>query len=246
MQKILLAATLTLMTGAVQADEVLRFYGYAFDLDSNKYLYTEVHEQKIVDGDWVSGRIRYFDPDGQQIGEKSLDFGGNEFIPVYDYELPALGYREAILEVGDQIKLLKTSDGKTKTDSIRNKAPIAADSGFHNFLVANFEDLLKGETVEFTFVAVGRLDTFQFRASRIDDDTFDGKPVVRFHVEANSLLRFVAPDLEVSYDPETMHLKEYRGPSNVINPETGDVFEARIAYYAEPPPGAPEQLPPLE
>lgn len=241
-----LLALLVLVLSPALAESPKRFYGYAFDLETDAYLYTEVHEQHIADGEWVSGRITYFDPEGRKIGDKSLDFSGNRFVPTYDYRLPELGYREAILEVGEQIEMLKVSDGSTRTDAVRNRPPIAADSGFHNFLVEHFELLLAGETVEFTFVAVGRLDTFKFRARRIEDGEFDGKPVVRFQVEANSLLRLVAPKLIVSYDAERRHLKEYRGPSNVIDPGTGEVYEARIAYYAEPPAGAPDALPPLE
>lgn len=243
-----LVATLTLALVCVPAlaDRTARFYGYAFDLESDEYLYTEVHEQVLVDEKWVRGDIKYYAPDGEKWGEKSLDFSDNVFIPVYDYQLPALEYREAILSVGDQIKFLKKSDGKTRTDQVRNKPPIAADSGFHNFLVKHFDQLLAGETVAFTFIAVGHLDTFKFRARRIEDGEFDGKPVVRFKVEPNSLLRLIAPELIVSYDAEKKHLKEYRGPSNVINPKTGKVFDARIAYYAEPPAQAPQPLPPLD
>lgn len=244
-----LALTFAMINLPTQAaDGTFRFYGYAFDLKTDRYIYTEVHEQKIVGDKWVSGVITYFAPDGSRLGTKKLDFSADPFIPLYDYELPELGYREGIVSVGDEVKLTKTSKlgSAPKTETVANKPPIAADSGFHNFLRKNFADLMARKTVAFTFIAAGNLDSYKFRAKRIDDTTFDGKPAVRFLVEPNSLLRLVAPSLTVTYDAEQQRLLEYRGPSNVIDPATDKVYDARIAYYDKPPASAPKNLPPLE
>lgn len=228
------------------ADMTQRFYGYAYDLNSNRYLYTEVHEQNLVGDRWVNGAIRYFAPDGTLLGEKTLDFSADPFVPLYDYALPGVGYREGITKIGSEVLLTKTVKGNAKTKAVPKKDPITADSGFHNFLRANFQYLLDRKTVAFTFIAAGNLDSYKFRAKRIADTTFDGQKAVRFLVEANSLLRIVAPNLEVTYHPTEQRLLEYRGPSNVIDPVTDKVYEARIAYYAKPPADAPKPLPPLE
>ncbi|MGQ0699107.1 MAG: hypothetical protein ACT4PZ_12790 [Panacagrimonas sp.] len=241
----LLAAS-SLMSPAHAAEQTVRFYGYAYDLKTDAYLYTEVHEQKIVDDKWVSGTIRYYSPDGVKLGTKTLDFSADPFIPLYQYELPALGYREGITGIGKEVTLMKSDKGKTKTERVPKKDPIAADSGFHSFLHHNFKDLMAGKTVAFTFIAAGNLDSYKFRAKRIEDVTFDGKKAVRILVEANSLLRIVAPNLMVTYEPGQIRLLEYRGPSNVIDPKTEKVYDARIAYYDKPPANAPKVLPPLE
>jgi hypothetical protein len=244
-----LAASLLLLTVPAMAWAVdavtARFYGYAYDLDSVKYLYTEVHEQRLLGERWLGGKIRYFSPDGREIGAKTLDFAANPYVPVYDYQLPALHYREAITAVGDQIAMLKSRGDKTRTATVDNTAPIAADSGFHSFLRAHFQELLDGKTVTFTFVAAGNLDSYKFRAKRIEDTTFEGHDAVRFKVEANSLLRLVAPDLYLTYDPGQQRLLEYRGPSNVIDPKTDEVYKTRIVYPSQTPADAPKNLPPL-
>lgn len=222
-----------------------RFYGYAYDLESGKYLYTEVHQQQLTGQRWIGGTIHYFSPDGRELGSKTLDFAANPYVPVYDYQLPALGYREGITAVGDEIAMLKSRGGKSRTASVPNDPPIAADSGFHTFLRAHFQELLDGETVAFTFVAAGNLDSFKFKAKRIEDTVFEGRKAVRFKVEANSLLRLVAPELVLTYDPEQQRLLEYRGPSNVIDPRTDELYKARIVYPAQAPADAPKKLPPL-
>ena len=243
---ILVMVSLLTMPTLQAAEQIHRFYGYAFDLNTNRYLYTEVHEQTLADGRWVSGRIGYFSPDGKRLGLKTLDFSADPFIPLYDYQLPALGYREGITKIGEDVTLTKTADGKTQTKSVPKKDPITGDSGFHNFLYEHFADLLAGKTVPFTFIAAGNLDSYKFRAKRLDDTTFEGKKAVQFLVEANSLLRLVAPNLLVTYNPTEKRLLEYRGPSNVIDPETDKVYDARIAYYAQPPAEAPKTLPALQ
>lgn len=241
-------ASLLVLAPAFATDDLLRFYGYAYDLKSDRYVYTEVHEQKIVGDKWIGGSIRYFAPDGKVLGSKTLDFSVDPNIPLYDYELPALGYREGITRIGkDDVTLTRTDKGSgTRTTTVPRKGLITADSGFHSFLRSQFDDLLARKTVAFTFIAAGNLDSYKFRARRIDDTMFEGRKAVRLLVEPNSLLRIVAPSLKVTYDPEQRRLLEYRGPSNVINADTGRVYDVRIAYYAKPPAAGPKVLPPLE
>jgi hypothetical protein len=240
----LLLLAIPAMASAVDA-VTARFYGYAYDLDSGQYLYTEVHEQKLLGGRWLGGTIRYFSPDGRELGAKTLDFAANPFVPVYDYRLPALHYHEAITGVGEQIAMLKSRGDETRTATVDNTPPIAADSGFHSFLRAHFQELLDGKTVAFTFVAAGNLDSYKFRARRIEDTMFEGHEAVQFKVEANSLLRLVAPELYLTYDPGQRRLLEYRGPSNVIDPKTDEVYKTRIVYPSQTPADAPKNLPPL-
>lgn len=248
MFRCLLGLGLLLMTlNAAAASETRRFYGYAFDLASDRYLYTEVHEQVIENGRWVRGSIRYYDPDNRLIGEKSLDFSSNPTIPVYTLRLPGQGYEEGIRSVSsDLINVYKISEGRTREKALVNSPPMAADSGFHNLVVAEFERLLRGETVRFTFGVAGNLDSFRFRARKEADVSFEGRPAVRFKVEADSLLRLVAPDLTIVYDPASRQLLDYRGVSNIHDPATGKAYNARIVYPDRPPAGAPATLPPLQ
>ncbi|HKY92201.1 MAG TPA: hypothetical protein VJM11_14225 [Nevskiaceae bacterium] len=228
------------------ADGTYRFYGYAYDLESNRYLYTEVHRATIVDRRWKGGTIDYFAPDGRRIGHKDLSFATDPFIPVFRFEMPELGYAESITGLDPRVELSRSEKGKAAQKALERKPDMAADSGFHNYLLAHFQELLAGKAVPFVFVAAGRLDAFKFRAKRIEDTTWEGRKAVRFQVEADSLLRLVAPSLLVTYDPEQERLLEYRGISNVHDPATGEPFNVRIAYHTDPPPDAPRPLPPLE
>ncbi|WP_428309673.1 hypothetical protein [Hydrocarboniphaga sp.] len=243
---ITLLAASGIARAAADADGTRHFYGYAYDLKSNKYLYTEVYEQHYQDGQWKGGRIRFYAPDGKPIGDKTLDFSANPYIPTYRFEIPAEKYVEAITAVGKtEVKLQKTTAGKTSDKSVAADASTAGDSGFHNYLVAHFDSLMKRETLAFNFIVAGNLDRYKFRAHRIEDGKFENKTAVRFVVEPDSFLRYLVSPLQLSYDPDSKKLLEYRGISNVHDPATGKAYNARIVYPEQPPADAPKTLPPL-
>jgi hypothetical protein len=238
-----------LAAGAAHADpQILRFYGYAYDLKSGRYLYTEVYREEIEQGRWISGHTSYYDADGRRLGEKTLSFASDPYVPVYTLELPAVGYSEGISAVGpDGVRMFKQSEGQERqTGSVPKVEPMAADSGFHSYLYDHMPELAAGATLRFRFAAAGQLDSYNFRARKIGDTSFDGHAAIRLKVDPDSLLRFLVEPLILTYDPQTRQLLEYRGISNVINPATGKPYNARIAYYSKPPADAPKNLPPLD
>jgi hypothetical protein len=232
---------------AAPVSEVRAFYGYAYDLRSDRYLYTEVHRQRVEDGRWVGGTIRYYDTDGREIGAKQLDFRADPYVPVYRMTLQDPVYAEAITDNGETIQVQRQVgvDGEVERQQLPHGAQTTADSGFHAFLLSHFDDLMQGEVVTFRMVVPGSLDAFNFRARRIDDTRFEGRAAVRFKVELDSLLRLLIDPLELTYDPQTHDLLEYRGISNLRDPDTTKAYEVRIAYYSKPPLDV-AQLPPLE
>ncbi|MBL6749995.1 MAG: hypothetical protein ISP90_05700 [Nevskia sp.] len=230
------------------AQQTVRFYGYAYDLDTGKYIYTEVYREDIAAGRWVGGETRYYALDGRSLGEKTLSFAKDPYIPVYTLNLPAAGYSEGIADVAaGRVSMFKESrESGRKTGSVDWHQPMAADSGFHSFLYDHMPELLSGRSIRFTFAAAGQLDSYAFRAAKTGDTRFEGQPAVLLKVEPSSLLRYLVAPLLLTYDPVSRRLLEYRGISNVINPATGKAYNARIDYFSQPPPDAPKNLPPLD
>lgn len=248
MRRMLLLA-LMLAAGSSRAEsQTLHFYGYAYDLRSGKYLYTEVYREEIDKDRWISGHTSYYDADGNKLGEKTLSFASDPYVPVYTLSLPAVGYSEGISAVGpDGVQMFKESrEGGRQTGSVPKQDPMAADSGFHSFLYDHMPQLVAGQTLRFRFAAAGQLDSYNFRARKIGETTFEGRPAIQLKVDPDSLLRFLVDPLILTYDPHSRQLLEYRGISNVINPATGKPYNARIAYYSKPPDDAPKNLPPLD
>ncbi len=238
---------LLLACTALLARAEVGFYGYAYDLASGKYLYTELHQPVFEGGREVASTIRYLTPDGKEVGRKTLDYRADAYAPRFRFDLPGEGYAEGITDNGKSIELLKIS-GKGKPEkrkTIARDGLTAADSGFHHAVQDNLARLVKGETVSFRFAVAGQLDSYRFRIKKVGDASFEGKPAVRLLVQADSLLRLVAPDLDLLYDVPSKRLLEYKGVSNIHDPATGKAYKARIVYFSKPPQDAPQNLPPL-
>ena len=122
---------------------------------------------------------------------------------------------------------------------------MVADCGSQGWLVDHFDMLAAGKTLSFTLAVAGQLDAYKFRARKTGDVEFEGKRAVRIRVEPASILRFVAPSLELTYDPETRRLLEYIGVTNVHDPATHKPYQARIAFFSKRPDNAPKNLPAL-
>lgn len=241
---LLLAAVASL---AHAAPETLRFYGYAHDLKTERYLYTEVHAQNVDGERWFGGTIKYYTPDGSLLASKTLDFGVDHYIPVFRLEIPRENYVEAITAVNaDSFTMLKTSNGKTATETVKREPGMAADSGFHSAIVEHFAELQAGKTLKFRFGVAGQLDTYNFRCRKTGDTTFEGRPAVSLVVEPDSLLRLLAGPLQLVYEVKTRHLVDYRGISNMHDPATGKAYNVHIVYSEKPPADAPKNLPPLD
>jgi len=228
------------------AEQLEKFYGYAYDLANGHYLYTEVHERR-VDGDrWLGGTIRYFAPDGELLGSKTLDFSSDPFIPVYRLTLPGEHYAEGITAIlPGGVEMEKSRDGHAKTGRVEREADMAGDSGFDSYLRTHFADLCAGRTLHFDFAVAGELDAFRFRAQKLADLQYGGVPAVQMRIEPDSLLRLFAAPLTIVYSKENPHLLDYRGVSNIHDPKTGSAYNVHIIYPPAPPPDAPGSLPPL-
>lgn len=241
---LLAAALLAVATNlqAAPAETTLTFRGYAYDLSSNRFLYTELHEQQIEGERWLGGSIVYVAPDGAELGRKSLDFRQDPYVPVYRLDLKARGgYMESITAVtAETIAMAKRGyGGKVEREVVRRSGRVAADSGFHVFIRDNFGELLAGRPLNFVFAVAGNLGAYKFRARRLADTTFEGRPAVRFRVEPDSLLRWLVDPLELTYEADRRKLLEYRGVSNIHDPATGKAYNARIIYPSQPPADAP-------
>lgn len=240
-----LTALIAVMGPAYAVKEPHRFYGYAFDEVTGKYLYTEVH-QHWYDGDrWLSGSVRYFSADNRLLGEKILDFSKDPYIPIFHMKFPLERYEEGISHLTpSKVDLEMLSEGKRDKSQLERRPGMVADAGFHSFIVDHLDELQMGKILEFPFVVAGRLTSYQFRIKKIGEGVQEGHPVIKLQAEPDSLLRFLVSPLLLSYDLQTRYLVEYRGISNLHDPVTNKSYPAvHIVFPSKPPLGAPSVLP---
>lgn len=231
----------------VHADP-LGFYGYAYDLKSGEYLYTEVYNEDLKEGFLQRCTMKYFAADGHPLGEKKVEFDSDPYLPVYQLDLPSANYSEGITQVSaNTIEMFKQNGIKARqTAAVKRTPGMAADAGFTNFMVSHLPELAAGAIVNFKLGVAGLLDAYSFRARRVGNTEFEGKPAVNLSIEPDSLLRYLVDPLLLTYDIPSKRLLEYRGVSDVINPVTGKAYTVRVAFYSKAPADAPKNLPPLQ
>ena len=213
------------------------FNGYAYTLQGGEYRYTEHHEQQRSNGKITSWDVDYVGTDGESIAQKHLEFGANDTVPTYTLEIPADGYREGIRRDGDQWVMFRrdNADAQEKTKRFSIKEPMAADSGFDMLVRENFDALVAGETVPFNFAAAGRQAVVKLRANQTGTTQFEGKEALVFDAELDMfLVNFFVDSLQLTYDPDSKRLLEYRGIGNMHN-AAGDVYPVRVTYASNMP-----------
>ncbi|MEK8087093.1 hypothetical protein WNB94_11780 [Aquabacterium sp. A3] len=215
-----------------------RIVGYVRDANTQRYLYTEVHQLQIGrDGAPVTGTTTYLDPQGQEMARKTVDYRSHRTVPVYRLELPAQGYSEGITEVGGTVMMFKTSQRTRQEERLdMPEGHVAGDSGFNQLIMDLWPSLQRGQTVRFRLLVAGRLSDYAFRARHAGELTYLQQAATRIRVEPDSMLRFLVDPIDLIYDRSGRRLLHYAGVSNILNPATGEVYKRiDIQYGGEPP-----------
>jgi len=218
-----------------------RVVGYVRDADTQRYLYTEVHDLvRAGDGAVQTAVTAYYDVQGKEMARKTLDYRANRTVPVYRLDVPALKYAEGISSNTPTAQVFKIDNDREDRKSIAlNEGAIAADSGFNQLLQDAWAQIKRGETIKFSLIAAGRTASYSFRARKLDEVNLNGTAATKVLVEPDSMLRLVVAPIELTYDSKGSKLLAYKGVSNILNPETGKVYKLiQVNYDITPPPEA--------
>jgi hypothetical protein len=213
------------------AAETQHFTGVAHDLKTGRVIYDEQYDVQSEGGRWLSGTTRYVSPSGQQFAERRFDFTLDRYVPIFSLDQSDPAYREGIDRI-DKTKVdpYLVRDGERQTAAIDRTKDMVADCGAQAYIVDHLEELQAGQTLHFTLVVAGRLDSFKLRASKVKDVEVDGHRAMLVRTELDSLLSLVLPPLELTFDPVSKRLLEYVGIANVKDPATRKSYQVRIVF----------------
>ncbi|MEO6698151.1 MAG: hypothetical protein ABIR53_01685 [Paraperlucidibaca sp.] len=238
-----LALGIAAFSSSAAVAETRSYYGYATDLKTGEYRYTEVHKHQYEGDRWLSGSMKFYAPDGRFMGDKILDFSKDPYIPLVRFTLGGERYQDAITVINDQTITVETQrDGIVERERISRSKNLAADSGFNAFLVDNLSAFKAGKSVNLSLVVIGRRDDYRFKAIPKSQLDFGGEKAIRVRIEPDSLLRYLVDPIDVIYGLESKSLLRYEGISNVLDRNTGKPFNVRIDYRVKPV-NAPMKLP---
>lgn len=218
-------------------DTAYDIVGSAYDADSGETLLYE--ERYTPVGEDGSAEVHYFNPEGDRIAHKMLDYSPGETRPDYRLvdERHGLVWGARALKDG-RIELTRGPEDDADTKVVLAEDPQVVDAGFDPFIQSAWEQLVAGERVTFHFAFPNRLTNVALRVEQIRQKD---SPIVRqqdnwvyFRLRVNSaLLSLFADNLYLGYEPEQKRLAVFRGTSNIPD-ETGEGREVEVHYrYTE-------------
>ncbi len=222
----ILSATLA----RAEANNELHFSARAFALDSGQLAYTEQH---VYTREGLYS-VTYREPNGTPFATKTADFSIARFAPDVEQHNQRLGevVRITRRNASTVNAAYREREGKTlHASDIAITADTVIDAGFHPYVLAQWDELVRGNVKHIDYVVPSwrrsvTLAVAAIPCARSGQQCFRIKP-------ANSLVAVFAHAVELSYDPESRQLLEFRGTSNIARSD-GEFQRVRIVYDYDP------------
>lgn len=212
-----MAAALTAAAIPAAANISWDFVGKAFN-DEGRLEYVEKHRVDYRDARIVESRTVYFDAQGRKIGELISDYRYGPRFGSYTFRDIRAGYVDGAEVLDQRIRINRKTrpEEPVETATIPKTDRQIVGQGFHHFIVDHLESIAAGQVFHIALVLPSRLDQFDFR---IRKQSLEGNRLsVRLEIE-NWFLRLFAPHVEADYDLQTGKLLQYRGVSNLADPQ---------------------------
>lgn len=238
------AAIMTQFALPAQAEGIntITSVGKAYN-DEGKLVYIERHREELSGNGLLRLRTNYYKPDDTPFGSIDSDFTRHPYLPSYQFVDSRFQRRAGLKHVAEGKVLAfnkKGADEKTREKEFEIKDGLIAGQGLHNFVLSNFNRLVKKQEDEdktkIEFLMPLRQTTYGFTISKVKQTDTD----VTFRVDFDSwFLRLVAPHIDVTYDLEKRRLRRYEGPSNLLTDDKGDQNVVLTYTYGDEPQESP-------
>lgn len=197
----------------------------------NKLQYIEKHFPTILgDGTYSILRTEYFDEGGGKFAEIKSDFSQDLFVPNVSFNDSRFELFENISKdkSTSQIKIERELKKIKNVSYLNTKSASILGQGFHNFIVKNFDNILKAE-VDVFFIITSKSDQFHFKmylAKKTDKEV-----IIRGKID-NFFLRAFVKEIELTYSFPEKRLLKFKGLSN-LDDKDGNSQNVEILYQYE-------------
>jgi hypothetical protein len=252
---LILPLCLSLTTNAAEAvvskslthtkDQSIHYSGTAYSLDNDQILYREDHTLTMKDGQPIERTTLYYDADNQLFAEKNNRYrsqfnnsdsnnsdssntgSDNSATPDFMLTDDRYGYSESMEQDGKRwrVEYKEPEESGNKILSKPDYTPVI-DAGFDEFVRAHWNDLMEGDTVNFSFAVPSRLEWIDFRLIPLAQK--DGTLTVEMRLKSRWIAWLLDP-VFLTYDIKSKRLLTYRGLTN-IRTMNGDGIKAEIRY----------------
>ena len=179
-------------------------------------LYYEVLEFKTSQsGGYLS--VDYFAPDDSVLATKQVSFNCRPTAPDFELTDMTTNEKEGVVVESEKIKSYQGSESSTL--SIPDNQ-LVIDAGFDNAVKMNWDKLVAGGKVPFSYLFARDNKFFKLRLEKVDASKVDfpntDENVIFFKIDANNLIfRLFSSPLFLGYESDSKSLRYYSGPSNL-------------------------------
>ena len=176
-------------------------------------VYTENHEATSDDQGFITQlKTDYKKADGTTIVKMESDFSSNTLVPTIQFEDVRFNRKEKLTLSGDKAKVEITQKNKDETKEFKLLNNMVAGTGFHNFILKNFDALKAKEQIPLYFIVLAKADYFSF--GLVQKEIKDGKLTLVLKISSWVLRNFIDP-IKVVYDIEKKQLLSFDGLTNI-------------------------------
>jgi hypothetical protein len=219
--------------------------GTAYDSEGEEILYKEIHTQTNA----LNRHVQYVSPQGNTIAKKNINYTNSLISPSYTLEnywaneKTYASWEESQLylrfshppkannESSDTDEQAQEPTNKEKNFSIES---VVIDAGFDHYIRENWQALMTGEQLKYTFAVASRLTTLDMRIqSKPCESTLsdmNSSDILCLRTQPNGFLfRLLLTPIELSYHRSTQQLLRFRGLGNIAD-KNGDLLNVDIRY----------------
>lgn len=220
-----MAAVVAVMPVVAPAAE--RISGDAYSLSGNDLLYHET--QYVYDGGSERLVLYRCPAGGGTFARKHVRDRSDAQTPDFELVDARLGYREGAREHGAQREVyVKRSETRPLQSNLIEVPPDAViDAGFDTFAQRHWDELVRGDTLRFTYLVPSRRTFYDFKLDRVDADP--AARTMRLRLSLGTWLSFLLPHVDIEYDLRSREVLRYEGLSNIRGVD-GKNFKVRAIY----------------
>jgi hypothetical protein len=215
---------------ATDADQYVSYTGTAVAPNTQQFLYGERHVLKLREGKLAERVVLYTCSNGAPFARKTVSYT-DALAPDFLLEDASNGMRQGVRATGNGRAVFYREDRTEpeKTGALPRDSGLVVDSGFDEFVRANWQSLMSGTALTMHFLVPSRLDDMNFRVEHVRSEEAGGGRVEVFRLKLSSIFGWVLPGIDVYYDAKDHLLVRYVGLSDLRNP-AHDNYRTEIIF----------------
>lgn len=212
------------------ADTYSSYTGIATARHTAKFLYRENHVLRYHDGKIAERVVLYSCGDGSAFARKTVSYA-DALAPDFLLEDASNGMREGVRTAagGRAVFFRAGSNEAEKTSPLPRVSGLVADTGFDEFVRANWQPLMSGKRLSMRFLVPSRLQEMGFEVQHVKSERLDGVPVEVFSLKLSGVLGWALPGIDVYYGANDHVLMRYVGISDLRDGSHGN-FQTEIVF----------------